>query len=102
MKNKYVVYSYDDSGYFGYIHCILNTEVEAQRLENEFLGLIQLYSDYYKDECPNKDTKEDWCKKYLSDLACRLDITVDQMFTMIDNRHDICWVRKTIHKDKKD
>ena len=65
MKNKYVVLSYDDSGYLGHIHCIVNTEVEAQRLENEFLGLTQLYSDYYNRVDPNKPTKEEWCNKYL-------------------------------------
>lgn len=102
MKNKYVVLSYDDSGYLGHIHCIVNTEAEAQRLENEFLGLIQLYSDYYKSVDPNKLTKEEWCNKYLQDLANRLDIDVDEMFTMIDNRYDISWVCKTVSKEKKD
>lgn len=102
MKKKYVVLSYDDSGYLGHIHCIVNTEVEAQRLENEFLGLTQLYSDYYKSVDPNKLTKEEWCNKYLPDLANRLDIDVDEMFTMIDNRYDISWVCKPVTKEKKD
>lgn len=102
MKKKYVVLSYDDSGYLGHIHCIVNTEVEAQRLENEFLGLTQMYSDYYKSVDFNKLTKEEWCNKYLSDLANRLNIDVDDMFIMIDNRYDISWVCKPTIKDKKD
>ena len=64
--------------------------------------MTQLYSDYYDRVDPNKPTKEEWCNKYLSDLANRLDITVDEMFTMIDNRYGISWVCKPVRKEKKD